>query len=146
MNRTFTDADINKLRVKGLKIIDNRPDPSQDKKKNIRIPRSDCKQVVWMHWNILLWCKENSLKMEKEYRFNKERRWRFDFAIPSLMMGIEYDGLVSEKSGHTTIAGFTDNTEKFNAAAADGWNVYRYTFLNYKNVLQDLNKLMKKKL
>ncbi len=140
MSRRVTDADINNLREKGLKIIDNRP----AKENKISIPRSDCKQVIWMHWNILQWCKENQLEMKKEFRFKKERRWRFDFAIPSLMIGIEYDGLNSEKSGHTTLVGFTDDTEKLNAAAADGWKIYRYTVVNYKNVLQDLNKLMDK--
>ncbi len=35
--------------------------------------------------------------MDKEYRFHPDRKWRFDFALPDKMIGIEYEGLNSEK-------------------------------------------------
>ena len=44
MSRRFTQADINNLREKGLKIIDNRP-PEKDR---LSIPKVDCKEVQWI--------------------------------------------------------------------------------------------------
>lgn len=77
---------------------------------------------------------------EKEYKFNPQRKWRFDFAIPEMKIGIEYEGLMSAKSRHTTITGFSNDTEKYNAAQALGWRVLRYTALNYKQMGSDLNQ------
>lgn len=79
---------------------------------------------------------------ETEYAFHPERKWRFDFAIPEMKVGIEYEGLMSEKSRHTSIKGFTGDTEKYNAAASLGWKVLRYTALNYKDLGRDLNGLI----
>ena len=35
------------------------------------------------------------IPFEQEYKFHPERKWRFDFAIPSNMIAIEYEGLMS---------------------------------------------------
>jgi hypothetical protein len=75
---------------------------------------------------------------EKEYRFHHERKFRFDFAIPSLKIGIEYEGLMSEKSRHTTVKGYTSDADKYNLAQSCGWRVFRYTALNYTNLTNDL--------
>ena len=42
-----------------------------------------------------------------EYSFHPERKWRFDFAIPEMKIGIEYNGIMSAKSRHTTITGIS---------------------------------------
>ena len=76
-----------------------------------------------------------------EYSFHPERKWRFDFAIPEMKIAIEYEGLMSEKSRHTTITGFTNDSEKYNAAQILGWRVLRYTALNYMSLGEDLNNL-----
>lgn len=136
MSRRFNQADLNKLRETGLKIIDNRP----AKKDRISLPVVDCKEVQWMHWNLLYFCNERALQLEKEYKFHPDRFWRFDFAIPAVKIAIEFEGITSDKSRHTTMGGYTGDTEKYNAAAAAGWKVLRYTILNYKNVLQDLRE------
>lgn len=78
----------------------------------------------------------------KEHRFHPERRWRFDVAIPYLKCGIEYEGLMSKKSRHTTRTGYTGDAEKYNAAQALGWKVYRYTALNYQDFATDLQTLL----
>lgn len=74
-----------------------------------------------------------------EYAFHPERKWRFDFAIPELKIGIEYEGLLSDKSRHTTVKGYTNDSEKYNAAQMLGWRVLRYTAINYKQLASDLN-------
>jgi hypothetical protein len=96
----------------------------------------------WIYLNLQFWCDSNGLELKTEHRFHPERKWRFDFAIPEVKIAIEYEGLMSEKSRHTTIKGFTGDTEKYNEAAAQRWKVMRYTARNYKQLLTDLNKFL----
>lgn len=77
----------------------------------------------------------------EEHKFHPTRRWRFDFAIPERMIAIEYEGIFSEKSGHTTHKGYIKDTEKYNEAAKLGWTVLRYTAKTYKEVIDDINEL-----
>ena len=80
----------------------------------------------------------------EELQFHKVRKFRFDWAIPSLMIAIEYEGIFSKKSGHTTISGYTKDCQKYNLAQIEGWKVLRYTALNYTNLEKDLKKILKK--
>ena len=59
------------------------------------------------------------------------------------MIGIEYEGIFSTKSRHTTITGFTGDIDKYNHAQRLGWTIYRYTSKNYKEVLGDLRNHFK---
>lgn len=111
------------------------------KKSKIVKPRNDCPQVVEMHWWLKYFCEEKGLRFEKEYKFST-RKYRADFAIPEHKILIEYDGLNSKKSGHTTLVGFTSDTEKINLAITLGWRVLRFTCLNYENVLTEIKKLI----
>ena len=70
----------------------------------------------------------------KELKFHPSRKWRFDFAIESLRIAIEYEGIMSEKSRHTTITGMSADCDKYNTAQLLGWKVLRFTALNYKNL------------
>jgi hypothetical protein len=135
----FTEEYIKKLKEQGL-IRDYRITPRS--KSAVKLPSGDCKEVQWMHWQLVLFQDEHDMKLVKEYRFHEKRKWRFDFAFPEQNIAIEYEGLMSEKSGHTTLKGFTGDTEKYNEAARLGWKVLRYTVLTYKNVIQDLKKLI----
>ena len=84
------------------------------------------------------------LNFVQEHRFHPTRKWRFDFAIPEHMVVIEYEGLIAEKSRHTTIDGFTGDCNKYNAAVLMGWRVLRYTARNYTQMAGDLLTLIKK--
>jgi very-short-patch-repair endonuclease len=114
---------------------------SQPKKKIIKA-RNDCKEVQWIHWQLKYWCIEKGIRLEKEFKFAKGRRYRADFALPDQMIIIEYQGLNSAKSGHSTLVGYTKDTERMKIANDLGYRVLYYTVLNYKNVLQDLTKLL----
>ena len=118
------------------------PDARKKVKRRIIKARNDCKEVQKMHWDLKYWCIEKGYTLEKELQFAKPRKFRFDFALPEFKIAIEYDGLNSDKSGHTTLVGFTSDTEKINLAISKGWRVLRYTVINYQNVLQDLEKLI----
>lgn len=64
----------------------------------------------------------------REHRFHPTRRWRFDFAMPELLIGIEVEGLVPTGLGaHQTLAGVNRDCEKYNAAQLLGWMVLRFT-------------------
>ena len=84
-------------------------------------------------------------KAVEELQFSNERKFRFDWALPGVKLAIEYEGLMSQKSGHTTIGGYTKDCEKYNLAQIEGWTVLRYTAVNYKNLERDLKKYFKKK-
>lgn len=77
----------------------------------------------------------NSLRVDfaREFKFHPLRRWRFDFAIPDLRIAIEYEGIFSAKSRHTSVKGFSNDCEKYNEAAALGWKVYRFSNMHLKN-------------
>ncbi len=70
---------------------------------------------------------------EREYRFDAERMWRFDFAIPELKIGIEVEGGIHSGGRHTRASGYTKDMEKYNAASQQGWTVLRYTTRQAKN-------------
>lgn len=78
---------------------------------------------------------------KKEYKFSQTRKFRFDFYIPSLNLGIEYDGLFSDKSRHTTVTGFTGDCDKMNHATILGYKVLRYTSMNVSQMGADLWEL-----
>ena len=62
---------------------------------------------------------------QREYRFDKERRWRFDFAWPEKLVALEVEGGAWIGGRHNRAAGFQADVEKYNAAAAGGWRVFR---------------------
>lgn len=76
----------------------------------------------------------------REHKFALEhngRKFRFDWCNIQFKVALEYEGIFSDKSGHTTITGFTKDTEKYNLAATLGWTVFRCTNKNYKQVAAD---------
>ncbi len=83
-----------------------------------------------------------NIEYAKEFKFDTVRRFRFDIAIPNIKVAIEYEGINSEKSGHTTIQGYTKDCEKYNLAQTLGWKVLRYTALNYQSFYKDLNRII----
>lgn len=113
------------------------------RKKIKRKARNDCPEVQYIYWQLKYWCEEKGIRLEKEFKFAKGRKYRADFALPDQMIIIEYQGLNSAKSGHSTLVGYTQDTERMKIANDLGYRVLYYTVLNYKNILQDLEKLIK---
>lgn len=64
---------------------------------------------------------------EREYRFHPVRKWRFDLAWPALMIAVEVEGSVYAGGRHTRGKGYEGDLRKYNAAAALGWVVYRFS-------------------
>ena len=89
--------------------------------------------------NILVeFCKDNNYTLKLEYKFLKDRKFRFDWVILELKLAIEYEGIMSNKSRHTTKTGYSKDTEKYNLALLAGYSVLRYTTLTFNNLSNDL--------
>jgi very-short-patch-repair endonuclease len=73
-----------------------------------------------------LHCKAHGLHPVTEHRFHPVRKWRFDFAFPERMAAVEIEGGVWTNGRHTRGSGFLEDMEKYNAAAALGWFVFRF--------------------
>jgi hypothetical protein len=81
--------------------------------------------------------------VKTEHKFHPTRRWRFDIAIPSLKLAIEYEGVYGGgKSRHTSTTGYTGDCDKYNEAQILGWKVIRFTAKNVKEWKQTMNKLL----
>lgn len=65
--------------------------------------------------------------LRQEHQFQHGRRWRFDFAHPQTRTAIEIEGGQWSGGRHTRGSGFGKDCEKYNAAALEGWTVFRLT-------------------
>ena len=106
----------------------------------ISIEKEYIKAILWMF-------KRDGLipGYVEELQFHDVRMFRFDWAITQMRIGIEYEGVISRKSRHTTLKGYSEDTRKYNLATIDGWTVLRYTALTYKEISNDLRLLIKTK-
>lgn len=139
---SWSENDLKNLKLKGLKVDDNKINETK-KPKIVIVKRSVEKDTIHAILDML----KLTNKIEDyvlELQFDEVRKFRFDWAIPSLMIAIEFEGIMSEKSRHTTKTGYSKDTEKYNLAAISGWIVLRYTVLTYGNLERDLLKLIKK--
>jgi hypothetical protein len=67
---------------------------------------------------------------EREYMFALEamgRRWRFDFAYPEQMVGIEVQGGIWSRGAHARGTGLERDYEKLNSAQLLGWTVFQFS-------------------
>ena len=129
--------------------------------KKVRIKaRNDCKEVQKMHWDLKYFCLEQGLLFVPELRFDKNRKYRFDFAVmrgiteeqarkfkygkENIVAGIEYQGgiFMKTKSGHSNPKGATRDSDKLNLAQSLGWPLLTFTALNFQNVIQDLKRII----
>lgn len=129
-------AGINKEVIAALK-------KPEKKKQKSPLPGERCHQAQWMWGQLVAWSLYTGIQVVDEHQFHPVRKFRFDFAVPAYKIGIEYEGLMSEKSGHTTLSGYTKDTEKYNLAVSEGWRVIRFTVKNYKTVITEVEKLIK---
>ena len=68
---------------------------------------------------------EGITNYDAEYKFEPERMWRFDFAWPKRKVAVEIEGINYDGTRHQRVGGFLADCEKYEAALATGWVVYR---------------------
>lgn len=83
-------------------------------------------------------CEERGLVLVTELKFLTDRKFKFDYAIEEIKLAIEYEGIKSKKSRHTTLKGYSTDSTKYNRANIDKWTLLRYTALTYKDIDKDL--------
>lgn len=80
-----------------------------------------------------------------EHRFHPVRMWRFDYAVPSIKLAVEYHGhagfVGGKASGHSTIKGLSNDCEKANEAQRLGWRVLAFTAWHFRAVDRRKHKL-----
>jgi very-short-patch-repair endonuclease len=64
---------------------------------------------------------------EQQWRFDPQRKFRFDLAWPGHKIGVEVDGATWVAGRHTRGLGFERDCEKLNLAALHGYRVFRFT-------------------
>lgn len=137
MSRRFTIDDLIK---KGYKI-DVQDDTLKKKDVVVKEQRPDAPQVKELGLAILAWCAKYDHEYQKEFKFCPSRKFRMDFCITDLKIGIEYEGIFSRKSRHTSLKGYMGDIEKYNLATKMGYKILRYHASNYKDCLSDLNEI-----
>ena len=78
---------------------------------------------------LLAWLRHryrDQFQVVSEYRFHPTRRWRFDAAAPTIMVGFEMDGILGGPGGgHQRRRGYIGDRSKDLHAQALGWLVIR---------------------
>jgi very-short-patch-repair endonuclease len=63
---------------------------------------------------------------EREHCFCPERKWRIDFAFPSVRLAVEIEGGIWQRGRHLRGSGFIGDLEKYNRLTEMGWVLLRY--------------------
>lgn len=62
-----------------------------------------------------------------EFKFDADRKWRFDYAFPHVHVAVEVEGGAYSRGRHVRPLGFIADLEKYSEAAVQGWVVIRVT-------------------
>lgn len=86
-------------------------------------PKTDYKAMLVQQ------CEVAGVKLEPEFKFHPERRFKADWKVNGHMVLVEYEGGLysSGKRGHSSIAGIQRDIEKANLAQILGYIVIRVT-------------------
>ena len=149
MAKRWTDKDLKAVQERGMTVEEQIKKNTDEVMSQLKKPAPIKVEKVSIEKNtiefILKAFQQQGLIPEyvKEHQFDLQRKFRFDYAVPELKLAIEYEGLMSDKSGHTTIAGYSKDCSKYNLATAQGWKVLRYTALNYSDLAQDIELFLR---
>lgn len=85
---------------------------------------TDLEASFLYHWRILA---QDMQEPVRDYKFDDGRKWQFDFAWPDVKVAVECEGGIFTGQAHGSIRGILRDIEKYNAAQAQGWLVFRAT-------------------
>ncbi len=147
-NRWTTANIVNSAVARNNQHIINAPKAPLTEQQKLLAKSQEKRSVEkeWISLNVAKWCNDHALTLETEYRFDPVRQWRADWYISGLRVICEYEGIYSTQSRHTSLNGYSADTDKYRAASMAGFILLRYTSKNYKNVLADLNRIYNSKL
>lgn len=113
----------------------------------IRIKKKDEEDVIG---KIVSALSALGFKATREYKFLRDRRFRFDAALPAHKIAIEFEGGVYNNGRHVRGAGYTRDCKKYTLAAMEGWMLLRFTVdvtkeKNYEyRIADDIRRLIEK--
>ena len=137
----WTQKDIDRLQNK-KQVKTKRSSPKSKQLKGRLVTKyfpQKSKEKDFIEYHLVEFYKTKGVRLYEEYRFHEVRRWRLDWCFPDIKLAIEYEGIFSAKSRHTSIKGFTGDCDKYNSAQLQGFTVLRYTAMNYRNIIEDIN-------
>lgn len=70
---------------------------------------------------------EGLAKPLPQFQFCQNRKWRFDFAWPSIRLAVEIQGGTFTNGRHSRGVGYDQDSEKSNIATLLGWRVLRFS-------------------
>ena len=81
---------------------------------------------------------------QREYKFCPQRKWRADFAWPTVSLLVEVEGGVHKIGRHQRPTGFEKDCEKYNWAVMHNWKILRFTNSTIKTgvALQMIEKVL----
>lgn len=84
-------------------------------------------------------------QVEPEFKFCTTRKFKADWKVAkgNKTCLVEYEG-IKGRSRHTSIMGYSKDCEKYNLAQSLGYPVFRYTVINFDQVIIDLEKYFEK--
>lgn len=78
--------------------------------------------------------RELGLSFVREYKFHPERKWRFDYVLSPKgkqtglnVCAVEIEGGLYVNGGHSRGKAYELNLEKYNAAVAMNWTLFRFS-------------------
>lgn len=71
--------------------------------------------------------KASKIAFEREFQFHPKRKWRADFHLIDQKILIEVEGGIWSNGRHTRAKGYLGDMEKYNAATALGYRIFRYS-------------------
>jgi very-short-patch-repair endonuclease len=106
--------------------------PSEHDTQSKKIP----KELSELEESFALQLKTSGIEFEREFRFDRVRKWRVDFRILETFLLIEINGGTwMEKSGHSTAKGIQRDYEKSNAAQLLGYVYLQFTKKELDNLV-----------
>ena len=95
-------------------------EPLSDVKSKEKPSGSSLERLFLTEWEK---CPLRGVKLLREVRFHPERKFRFDFAVPSCRVAVELDGF---GGGHQNPWSQHKDHEKNNLAIENGWVILRH--------------------
>ena len=144
---TFSLADIQNSAVGAINahLFEKTVQEPGKNSETARKPHKPHKQKDFIDVEAVRFSEKHSATLYREFKFHPAMKFRFDWAFLELKIAIEYEGINSAKSRHTTKDGYSRDTEKYNYATNLGWTVYRYTSKTYENIVHDLSLIKLKR-
>lgn len=101
----------------------------------------------WIAKNLFYYAQEKCWTLIEEYKFAlPERQFKNDWGVlkdDKPIFVVEYEGLFSERSGHTSIKGIHRDIEKYGLLQKMGIPLIRLTALTYKELFNKINDVLK---